>query len=54
MTRIGNTITITESKNNTNITGKIIDETKNTITIETNKGPKKIIITHITKHEEST
>jgi len=47
---IGRTIKITDSKNKTNegIEGKIIDETKNTITIQTKNGRKKLIKTNIT------
>jgi ribonuclease P protein subunit POP4 len=42
---IGSIIQIEGSKNKTlnGINGKIIDETKNTITIQTTKGTKKII-----------
>ncbi|MDP6641861.1 MAG: ribonuclease P protein subunit [Candidatus Nanoarchaeia archaeon] len=46
---IGLTIEITESKNNSliGLKGKIIDETKNTLTLETKKGIKKIIKSQI-------
>ncbi|PIN86496.1 ribonuclease P protein component 1 [Candidatus Woesearchaeota archaeon CG10_big_fil_rev_8_21_14_0_10_44_13] len=42
---IGKEIRIVEAKNKTNegIEGKIIDETKNMITISTKKGSKKLI-----------
>lgn len=42
---IGQYITITESKNKSliNIKGKIVDETRNTLTIKTSKGEKKLI-----------
>jgi len=42
---IGSIIQIEEAKNKAlkGINGKIIDETKNTITIQTTKGTKKII-----------
>lgn len=42
---IGKTIKITETKNKTmqEITGKVINETKNLLVIETNEGIKKLI-----------
>lgn len=42
---IGQEIKVTKSSNKQleNIEGKVIDETKNTITIETDKGIKKLI-----------
>lgn len=42
---IGRNIKITESKNKANIglEGKIIDETKNMLTIKTTKGKKKLV-----------
>ncbi len=42
---IGKEIKITGSKNTSlvNLQGKIIDETKNTIIIKTNKGEKKLL-----------
>jgi|TARA_B100001971_G_C17871067_1_gene373266 ribonuclease P protein subunit POP4 len=46
---IGLTIEITESKNSSliELKGRIIDETKNTLTLETKKGIKKIIKSQI-------
>jgi len=46
---IGSNIEITESKNKTlvGLKGKVIDQTRNTITLETKKGIKKIITLHI-------
>ena len=45
---IGSNVEIVESKNKTlvGLKGKIIDQTKNTITMETKKGIKKIITSH--------
>ena len=45
---IGSNIEIIESKNKTlvGLKGKVIDQTKNTITMETKKGSKKIITSH--------
>jgi ribonuclease P protein subunit POP4 len=42
---IGKKIKIIESKNKTleNVSGTVIDETKNTITVETEKGQKTIV-----------
>lgn len=42
---IGSHITIIDSKNKSliNIDGMVVDETRNTITIKTNKGEKKLI-----------
>ncbi len=40
---IGYNIEILDENNNVKIRGKVIDETKNTITVLTNKGEKKII-----------
>jgi ribonuclease P protein subunit POP4 len=47
---IGLSVTITDSKNKSNIgtKGKIINETKNCITIMTEKGEKKMIKSNIT------
>lgn len=47
---IGRTAKITDAKNKANIglEGKIIDETKNTLTIKTKKGRKKLIKKNIT------
>jgi len=46
---IGKTIKITKVKNKTmqEMTGKVINETKNLLVIETNKGIKKIIKSQI-------
>lgn len=46
---IGSNIEIIESKNKTliGLKGKVIDQTKNTITLETKKGIKKIILSHV-------
>jgi len=46
---IGSNIKIIDSKNKTliGLKGKIIDQTKNTIKLETKKGMKKIILSHI-------
>ena len=46
---IGSNIEITKSKNTSliGLKGKVIDETKNRITIETKKGVKKIIKSQI-------
>lgn len=56
---IGNNIKIINSKNKTliGLEGKIIDETKNTITIKTQKGNKKILknqVEFIIKNETIT
>ena len=56
---IGKTITIIDSTNakNKGIHGKIIDETKNMITIQTTNGTKKLIKNTITlemKHQNKT
>src|SRR3989344_2011668 len=47
--RIGSNIEIKESKNKTlvGVKGKGIYQTKSTITLETSKGIKKIILSHI-------
>ena len=47
--RIGSNIEIKESKNKTlvGVKGKDIYQTKSTITLETSKGIKKIILSHI-------
>ncbi|MBS3143717.1 ribonuclease P protein subunit [Candidatus Woesearchaeota archaeon] len=47
--RIGSNIEIKESKNKTlvGVKGKVIYQTKSTITLETSKGIKKIILSHI-------
>jgi len=46
---IGSNIEIIESKNKTltGLKGKVIDQTKNTITLETKKGKKRIILSHV-------
>ena len=46
---IGSNIKIIDSKNKTliGLKGKIIDQTKNTIKLETKKGMKKIILSHV-------
>jgi RNase P/RNase MRP subunit p29 len=46
---IGSKIKITEAKNKTleGLKGKVIDQTKNTITLDTKKGIKKIILSHV-------
>ena len=46
---IGSNIEITESKNKTliGLKGKVIDQTKNTITLETKTGIKKVILSHV-------
>ena len=46
---IGSNVEIKESKNKTlvGLKGKIIDQTKNTITLKTKNGTKKIILSHI-------
>lgn len=46
---IGSNIEIIESKNKTlvGLKGKIIDQTKNTITLKTKEGNKKIILSHV-------
>ena len=46
---IGSNIEIIESKNKTlvGLKGKVIDQTKNTITLETNNSIKKIILSHV-------
>ena len=46
---IGSKIKIIESKNKTliGLKGKIIDQTKNTIKLETKEGTKKIILSHV-------
>ena len=52
---IGERIKIDESKNETlkGIKGKVIDQTKNTITVQTDRGAKKIIKSHVKiKNEE--
>jgi ribonuclease P protein subunit POP4 len=53
---IGSNIKIIESKNRTllGLKGKVINQTKNTITIETKKGVKKIILSQVKiKNEEN-
>lgn len=53
---IGSNTEVIESKNKTliGLKGKVIDQTKNTITLETKKGIKKIIISHVkTKNEKN-
>ena len=52
---IGSNIEITESKNKTlvGLKGKVIDQTKNTITLNTREGTKRIILSHVKiKNEE--
>lgn len=52
---IGSTIEIIESKNKTliGLKGKVIDQTKNTIKLQTKEGIKKIILSHVkTKNEK--
>ena len=46
---IGSNIEIIESKNKTlvGLKGKVIDQTKNTIRLDTKKGTKKIILSHV-------
>jgi len=46
---IGSNVEITESKNRTlvGLKGKVINQTKNTMTLETKNGIKKIITSHI-------
>jgi len=46
---IGSNIEITESKNKTlvGLKGKVINQTKNTIALETKKGIKKVILSHV-------
>ena len=46
---IGSNVEVIESKNKTlvGLKGKVIDQTKNTMTLETKKGIKKIIISHV-------
>ena len=46
---IGSNMEITESKNRTlvGLKGKVINQTKNTMTLETKKGIKKVITSHI-------
>jgi RNase P/RNase MRP subunit p29 len=53
---IGKTITIKEAKNKTiqGQTGKVLDETKNTITIQTHKKQLTIIKDQIITIEENT
>jgi len=45
---IGSNVEVIESKNKTlvGLKGKVIDQTKNTMTIETKKGNKRIITSH--------
>ena len=53
---IGSNTEVIESKNKTliGLKGKVIDQTKSTITLETKKGIKKIIISHVkTKNEKN-
>ena len=46
---IGSNVEIIESKNKTllGLKGKVTNQTKNTITMETKKGIKKIILSHV-------
>jgi len=46
---IGSKIRIMESGNKTleGLKGKVVDQTKNTITLDTEKGIKKIILSHV-------
>tara|TARA_Y100000034_G_C6851085_1_gene386139 strand:+ start:973 stop:1164 length:192 start_codon:yes stop_codon:yes gene_type:complete len=46
---IGSNIEIIESKNKTlvGLKGKVIDQTKNTITLNTKEGTKRIILSHV-------
>lgn len=47
---LGNEITITQSKNKTleKMTGRVVDETKNTLVIDTGKNTKKVLKKDIT------
>ena len=52
---IGSNVEIIESKNKTliGLKGKVIDQTKNTITLNTREGAKRIILSHVKiKNEE--
>ncbi|MBS3150610.1 ribonuclease P protein subunit [Candidatus Woesearchaeota archaeon] len=46
---IGSKIKIMESKNKTleGLNGRVVNQTKNTITLDTERGRKKIILSHV-------
>jgi len=51
---IGSKIKISKSKNKTieGLEGKVIDQTKNTITLETKQGIKKIVLSQVEMKNE--